>query len=237
MSSWSDQFASGAILESTDGATYNQIKEIVDPNASNTNYEENAASNVPSLAEQLAARKAEEEEEYRQNHRNLPPKALDEEEVFFLEAIQREEQIKEDLKRKQEQKDVDSFNNALKNRVIKLKENNQIIPINMQINSNKDDQNENDKKSKDKLVMAPSVHNDDKPKVNLDGVVLLKKLKKKKNKKKKKKKKDKEKMNGNSKKRKLNEIDIEETTKSKRRKLDINNDSKNENKLSEWERD
>ena len=64
---------------------------------------------VPSLAEQLAARRAEEEEEYRMNHRNLPPKALDEEEAFFLEAIKREDRIREDLKRKQHQKDIDSF--------------------------------------------------------------------------------------------------------------------------------
>ena len=107
-SSWNKQFGKGAVIQSTDGATYNQIEEIENPKIAE--HHEAVEPNVPSLAEQLAARRAEEEEEYRQSHRNLPPKALDEEEAFFLEAIQREEQIKEDLKRKQQQKDVDSFN-------------------------------------------------------------------------------------------------------------------------------
>ena len=35
MSSWTDQFGAGAILESTDGATYNEIKELHDPKAEN----------------------------------------------------------------------------------------------------------------------------------------------------------------------------------------------------------
>lgn len=227
--SWRDQFGTGAILESTDGATYN-VKEIEDPKAK---QEEEIQLNVPSLAEQLTARKAEEEEEYRQMHRNLPPKALDEEEAFFLEAIQREEQIKEDLKRKQEQKDIDSFKNEIANRVIKMNDdqngnNNIIKPINVQIHSN----NNHDNKSKE-LIIAPSVHqNSDKPKVNLDGIVLLKRVKKKKKKKtKNKKKKDK--------KRKLEDIDNNnnaDSNNAKRRKLDLEQEG-NDNKLSEWERE
>merc|ERR1719410_1884604 len=99
-SSWAEQFGKGGVLETTDNVTYNEIKEIIDPKAPTD--DDRIQTNIPSLAEQLAARKAEEEEEYRQRHRNMPPKALDEDEAFFLEAIQREDQIKEDLKRKQE---------------------------------------------------------------------------------------------------------------------------------------
>ena len=252
MTSWKDQFGTGAILESTDGATYNEIKEIQDPKAQN--YED-TVSNIPSLAEQLAARKAEEDEEYRQMHRNLPPKALDEEEAFFLEAIQREEQIKEDLKRKQEQKDVDSFQNEIANRVIKLNEddagNDDVIkPINLQMHLHKNNDNN---ESKEDLVIAPSVHqNDDKPKVNLDGIVLLKKVKKKKKKDKKKKKKrkdrnkdiqkikkkDKDEDNDNDKNKKrifkdVDFVDNGEWVNSKRRKLNL----EQVNKLSEWERE
>eukprot|EP00483_Globobulimina_turgida_P010249 UN10268 len=172
-SNWNEQFGAGAILESTDGATYNQIKSIIDPKAPKEN--EIIPLNIPSLAEQLAARKAEEDEEYREMHRNQPPKALDEEEAFFLEAIQKDEQIKEDLKRQQQQKDIESFNKALQNRVIKINDNDKIIPIDLQINKktlSSNNNNTNNTKSND-IVIAPSVHNNNnKQNVNLDGIVL-----------------------------------------------------------------
>eukprot|EP01083_Nonionella_stella_P108499 315690_1 len=234
-SSWNDQFGVGATLESTDGATYNVLKPVVDPKA--PKYEEPSNLNVPSLAEQLAVRKAEEEEEYRQRHRNLPPKALDEEEVFFLEAIQREEQIKQDLKHKQEQKDIDSFNNALQNRVIKLNDSDQIIPIDLQINKEV-----SPNKTSSDIVVAPNVHNNHKSKVNLDGVVLLKKVKKKKKKKKHKKEKGKDKDDQERRKKKrklkeLNEVSDSNPPCKKRKAFASDKGSDPPLKLSEWERD
>ncbi len=50
-SKWNEQFGAGAILESTDGATYNEIKPIIDPKAPKEN--EIIPLNVPSLAGML----------------------------------------------------------------------------------------------------------------------------------------------------------------------------------------
>jgi len=225
-------------LESTDGATYNQLKEIDNPSLMPNEDELSEQHNVPSLAEQLAARKAEEEEEFRQRHRNLPPKPLDEEEVFFLEALEKEDQIKQDLKQKQEQEDIDSFNEALKNRVIKLSDADKIQSIQQQINGNLSEKIKEDDKN---LVIAPSVHeSNDKPKVDLNGIILLKKVKKVKKKKKnnKNKKKEKEKSK-NGKKRKLDELETE-SEKRTESNLDQNEERTKRRKLtnlSEWECD
>eukprot|EP01084_Bolivina_argentea_P184847 318809_1 len=224
MSSWINQFGAGAILESTDGATYNEIKPIIDPQA--PKEEEVIQFNTPTLAEQLAARKAEEDEEYRELHRNKPPKPLDEDEASFLEAIANEEQIKEDLRRKQEQKDIQSFNKAVQNRIIKLNDQHKIIPIDMQINKQILSKNN---KSKN-IIIAPNVHNNNKSNLDLDGIVVLKKKKKIKKKKKKK----------TNKKRKLNDSikQLKDNNSIKRRKLNVNEQhDNNKNKLSEWERE
>ena len=128
--------------------------------------------------------------------------------------------------------------NALQNRVIKLDDAAKIVPINLQIQNGSI--SENGSKSKN-LVIAPSVHQNDKPKVDLDGIVLMKKSKTKK----KKKKKDKEK--GSRKKRKLKETKEHkesgdgEQHRKKRRKMDSeqthSTDSNVTKKLSEWERE
>lgn len=126
--------------------------------------------------------------------------------------------------------------NALQNRVIKLDDTAKIVPINLQIQSG----SENGSKSKN-LVIAPSVHQNDKPKVDLDGIVLMKKSRKKKKKKNKKKDKEKDREKAKSKKRKLRENEnVNDQTKRRKVSPQQNSDpnaSIKTDKLSEWERD
>ena len=108
----------------------------------------------------------------------------------------------------------------------------QIVPINVQINGS-----ENAPKSKS-LVIAPSVHRSESSKVDLDGIVLMKKMKKKKKKKRKKKKGSNGEHKG--KKRKIEKDEGDHADRRKRRKLSptpISSDQNAKHKLSEWERE
>ena len=139
-----------AILESTDGAQYNQIKEIKGGNGDNL---ENGSNNsyIPSLAEQLQHQKDIEDSRLEELHRNRPPKSLDEDEYEFYQSLDRESELREQLRREQIESDVSDFKNAVKNRVKTIEEQTQFLrkisPKHSAISANQSNNENNKQKS------------------------------------------------------------------------------------------
>lgn len=103
----SNTFYEGATLESVgDTAVHNKLKVTKEVEESNINYN----STGPSLAEVLQQRRELEEEEEREKHRHMPPKAIDDEEYAFLQAIDTQEQLRIEFLHQQSTEDSNAFN-------------------------------------------------------------------------------------------------------------------------------